>query len=74
MNEKTTRTGSKRVLTSILSGLSVMQAVPVLYGQREFTDAIVTNNTGDLKSGELLFPYVSIFTPTQFLEAISWQP
>jgi predicted nucleic acid-binding protein len=37
-------------------------------------DAIVTNNTGDLKNSELLFPHVSIFTPSQFLEAISWQP
>ena len=36
--------------------------------------AVVTNNTGDLKKGELLFPSVSIFTPAQFLEAISWQP
>ncbi len=33
-------------------------------------DAIVTNNVGDLKSGELLFPDLSIWTPTQFLEAI----
>lgn len=37
-------------------------------------DAIVTNNLGDLKNSELLFPSVSIFTPTQFLEAISWPP
>lgn len=37
-------------------------------------DAIVTNNTGDLKNSELLFAHVSIFTPSQFLEAISWQP
>ena len=37
-------------------------------------DAIVTNNTDDLKSGELLFPSVCIYTPTQFLEVISWQP
>ena len=36
-------------------------------------ETIVTNNTGDLNSGELLFPHLSIFTPTQFLEAISWQ-
>jgi putative PIN family toxin of toxin-antitoxin system len=35
-------------------------------------DGIVTNNTGDLQGGELLFPSVSIFTPAQFLEAISW--
>lgn len=37
-------------------------------------DAIVTNNTGDLKNSELLFSHVSIFTPTQFLEALPWQP
>jgi putative PIN family toxin of toxin-antitoxin system len=36
-------------------------------------EGIVTNNTADLKSGELLFPSVSIFTPSQFLEAISWR-
>jgi uncharacterized protein len=35
---------------------------------------IVTNNTDDLKSGELLFPSISIFTPNQFLEVISWRP
>ena len=37
-------------------------------------EAVVTSNTGDLKKGEVLFPSVSIFTPTQFLEAISWRP
>lgn len=36
-------------------------------------DAIVTNNTEDLNHGELLFPSISISTPTQFLEAVSWQ-
>jgi predicted nucleic acid-binding protein len=35
--------------------------------------AIVTNNIGDLKDGELLFPSVSILTPARFLEEISWQ-
>jgi putative PIN family toxin of toxin-antitoxin system len=35
--------------------------------------AIVTNNIGDLKNGELLFPSVSVLTPAQFLEGISWQ-
>ena len=36
-------------------------------------EGIVTNNTDDLKNGELLFPSVSILTPVQFLEAISWR-
>lgn len=37
-------------------------------------EGIVTNNTDDLKGGELLFPSISIFKPSQFLEAISWRP
>jgi len=33
---------------------------------------IVTNNTHDLKSGELVFQSLSILTPEQFMEVIKW--
>lgn len=37
-------------------------------------DTIVTNNVRDVARGELKFPGLSIRTPAQFLEDISWQP
>jgi predicted nucleic acid-binding protein len=33
-------------------------------------EVIVTNNTSDLRSGELSFPQLQVLTPAQFLNSI----